>query len=124
MSTKRMHRRRRKPAARSAIGALGEFNPSSQHVPTGGCDEGEAAAGRSGWACKDAIAGAATSTASIGEKAVLAGDRRWMFERRGSPKNGDIAGGRNEMVPGVWRYAPIASCPVGAAAAGAVLVIG
>jgi hypothetical protein len=42
----------------------------------------------------------------------LAGGRQRALERGSSSNRRRIAGGRYQMVPGVWRYAPIASFAV------------
>jgi len=102
-------------------GTQGEFNRSSQHLLIGGCDgykEG------SNWSCQDEVARATFRPTSIGAAAVLAGDRRWALERRSGSNGRSVAGGWNEMVSGVWRYATIASFAVIATANRTILVTG
>ena len=105
-------------------GSMGEFNRSSQHFLTGGCDGCKEAKIRSCWACKDEVTRAAACHASIRAPAVLAGDRPRVVERRGSPKSWGVAGGWTKMVSGVWRNAPITSFAVGANADRTVFVAG
>ena len=56
-------------------GIQGEFNPSSQHGLKGDRDGQTYTSFGPGWACEDQVARAASGTASLGETAVLAGDR-------------------------------------------------
>jgi len=102
---------------------VGEFNPSSQHIPIGGCDVYRKAAGGSSKACEDEVARAAARAASVGATPVLAGDRRWMLERRGRSNSRGVIGGWGQMVSGVWRYAAIASFAVVTANIGTLLVV-
>lgn len=75
-----------------------------------------------GATCKIAVTRTASRIAPIGTAAVLACDRRGILERGGSPKSWGIAAGRDEMVSGVWRNAPIAFGTVGTAAERTVFV--
>lgn len=103
---------------------LGEFNPSSQHIEGGCCDEYEKEAIESKRECEDALARPAACSASIAATAILGGDRRRVLERRGRTTKRGLTGGWDEMVSGVRRNAAITSLPVGAAADGAILVLG
>lgn len=67
---------------------------------------------------QDAITGMATRSSSIRATAVLADDRQWTPQRRCGSKGWGIAGGRNQMVSGVRRSAPIASFTIGNPAGG------
>jgi integrase-like protein/helix-turn-helix protein len=100
-------------------GSQPEFNWSSQQILIGGCDGYPKA---SDWSCQDEVAGATSRPTSISASAVLAGDRRWSFERRSGSNGQGVTSGRNEMVSGVWRYAAITSVAVVAATDRTVLV--
>ena len=90
-------------------GSQGEFNRSSQHLLAGG-DDGHKEG--SEWSCDDEVSRATSSPASIGTATILEGDRWWALERGSSSDGRGVAGGRNKMVSGVWRYAAIASFAV------------
>ena len=100
---------RRKPPAgvvhHSDRGSQGGFNWSSQHLVMEVVRDGcwQAAAGDSGGACADVVAGPAVGGAAGGSAAVLAGDRRWVLERGGGRGGGGVAGGWQPVVSRRWR---------------------
>ena len=67
---------------------LGEFNPSLQHIPTGGVDEAEDVKIKPIFATQAAVARQAVGTASRRAMAVLEGDRARTYQRgrSGSPR--------------------------------------
>lgn len=103
---------------------LGEFNRSSQHFLTGGCDGCSEAKIRSCGTCKDEVTRSAAGHASVRASAVLDGNRRRLFERSSGPEIWGVAGGRSKMVSRVRRYAPITSFIVGACGDRTILVTG
>jgi hypothetical protein len=62
-------------------GSQGEFNPSSQHIQTGGVDEAEDVEIESIVATQAAVARQVTGTASRRAMAVLEGDRGRTYQR-------------------------------------------
>lgn len=100
-------------------GSQGEFNRSSQHLTLGGCDGYKEGSDRP---CEDEVARAPSRCASGGTATVLGGHRQRTLERGIGPGCWRIAGGRYEMVSGVWRNAPIASFAVIATGDRTVLV--
>lgn len=101
-------------------GVQGEFNQSSQHVLSGGVDEGKEVEVGSIVAIQAALARKAAGAASRRAKAVLEGDRARALQR-GRRRNGRrIAGCRQSLVPTMRRYASIQSHSVRARAHRAV----
>ena len=105
-------------------GSQGEFNPSSQHVLTGGVDELEEVEVGSIAPCEAELAGAATGVTSIRATAVLEGDRRGTLERGRGRHRWSVAGRRQQMVPTMRRYATIESCNVRTGAHGSLPFLG
>ena len=93
-------------------GSQGEFNQSSQHVPSGGVDEGEEVEVGSIVAVQTALARKAAGAASRRAKAVLEGDRARAFQRGRSRIRRCVSGCRQSLVPTMWRYASVQSCTV------------
>ena len=90
----------------------GEFNPSSQHVLTGGVDELEEVEVGSIAACESALAGKTASVASSRAGAVLESDLQRALQRGRGRHRWHIASRRQQMGPTMWRYATIESCTV------------
>jgi transposase InsO family protein len=96
-------------------GCQGEFNRSSQHVLTGGVDENEEDVEFGSIAAREAaLARATAGVASSRAMAVLEGDCAGVFERGRGRHRWRVAGGRQQMVPTMRRYASIESCILGA----------
>ena len=97
-------------------GSQGEFNRSSQHSDTGGCDDEEDTAFGSVWPQQVAFAGSSRRGAAWGAYSVLGRDRGRSFERGCRTRCWCIPSGRHEMVPEVRRHATITSIAIGQAA--------
>ena len=90
-------------------GSQGGFNPSSQHVLTGGVDELEEVEVGSIAAREAALARKTARIASIRAVAVLERDRRGTFQRGCGQHCRRVAGCRQPMVPTMRWYATIES---------------
>jgi hypothetical protein len=93
-------------------GSQCEFNPSSQHILTGGVDELEELEVGSIAPREAALAWASARVVSLRATAILEGDFRGLLQRGRSWYRGRVPSRRQSMVPTMRRYAPIESLTV------------